>query len=81
MGSINTELGDRCPYCVGGLEFKKMVAHVDGRLICAKCGHIQNPANPSFRCDCYGCRTLRGETALKRNRWGGRAEASRTTAL
>jgi len=34
----------RCPYCVSGLEFHPMVAHVDGRYICCKCGHTARPA-------------------------------------
>ena len=29
----------RCPYCIFGPEFRPMVAHVDGRYICNKCGH------------------------------------------
>ena len=34
----------RCPYCVLGFEFRRMVAHVDGRHICNKCGHTTHLA-------------------------------------
>jgi hypothetical protein len=34
----------RCPYCVLGLEFLPMIAHVEGRYICWKCGHTAKGA-------------------------------------
>jgi hypothetical protein len=30
----------RCPYCVLGDNFMEMVPHLDGRMICRKCGHV-----------------------------------------
>lgn len=33
----------RCPCCVEDGNFRLMVLHVDGRYICAQCGHIRTP--------------------------------------
>ncbi len=49
----------RCPYCVVGDEFRPMVVHLDGRLICAKCGHLVNPRDRNFKCSCSQCSNLR----------------------
>jgi DNA-directed RNA polymerase subunit RPC12/RpoP len=49
----------RCPYCVLGEEFRPMVAHLDGRFICSKCGHLANPFNKDFKCSCPECSNLR----------------------
>jgi len=49
----------RCPYCVFGLEFRSMVAHLDGRHICSHCGHIACPGNPTYECRCAKCILLR----------------------
>ena len=38
-----------CPCCVVGDEFRSMVAHLDGRFICAKCGHLANPSRKDFK--------------------------------
>jgi late competence protein required for DNA uptake (superfamily II DNA/RNA helicase) len=46
----------RCPYCVTGLEFHPMVAHVDGRHICNKCGHTTGPSDAEYECRCPKCR-------------------------
>ena len=49
----------RCPYCVLGEEFNPMVAHLDGRFICAKCGHLVNPCDKDFKCSCPECSNTR----------------------
>jgi DNA-directed RNA polymerase subunit RPC12/RpoP len=49
----------RCPYCVLGEEFRPMVAHLDRRFICAKCGHLANPRGKDFKCSCPECSNLR----------------------
>src|SRR5450755_1823304 len=49
----------RCPYCVEGSQFKLMVGHVDGRFICARCGHISHLNDPSFVCSCLKCENLK----------------------
>ena len=48
----------RCPYCVTGLKFHPMVAHLDGRHICNKCGHITGPNDAEYECHCANCRKL-----------------------
>jgi len=48
----------RCPYCVSGLEFRTMVAHVDGRYICDKCGHTARPGDAAYQCRCLRCLRL-----------------------
>ena len=48
----------QCPYCVSGLEFRPMVAHVDGRYICDKCGHTAYPGNTTYKCRCPKCSEL-----------------------
>jgi len=45
----------RCPYYILGDEFKPMVAHLDGRFICAHCGHLANPCDKNFKCCCGKC--------------------------
>ena len=45
----------RCPYCVLGEGFRPMVAHLDERFICSKCGHLANPRDKDFRCSCPEC--------------------------
>lgn len=45
----------RCPYCVLGREFRPMVRHLDGRYICAKCGHLAHPFDKKFQCSCPAC--------------------------
>ena len=48
----------RCPYCVSGLEVRPMVAHLDGRYICDKCGHTAHPENTKYKCRCLRCLEL-----------------------
>jgi ribosomal protein S27AE len=57
--AMHTLTGVRCPYCVSGDEFRSMVAHLDGRFVCAKCGHLANPCDRDFKCFCVECSRLR----------------------
>jgi DNA-directed RNA polymerase subunit RPC12/RpoP len=54
----------RCPYCVSGLEFRPMVAHIDGRYICNKCGHTTHVNDGEYECRCPNCRKLVPARAL-----------------
>jgi hypothetical protein len=45
----------RCPYCALGEEFRPMVAHVDGRFTCSKCGHTTSPREKFYQCRCFKC--------------------------
>ena len=54
----------RCPFCVLGLEFRPMIAHVDGRYICNKCGHTTQPGDRGYQCHCPNCRKLVPARAL-----------------
>jgi DNA-directed RNA polymerase subunit RPC12/RpoP len=54
----------RCPYCILGLEFRPMVAHVDGRYICNKCGHTTHPRDAKYECHCTKCTNLRSRAFL-----------------
>src|SRR6476660_7964810 len=55
----------RCPYCALGSEFRLMVAHLDGRFICAQCGHLAFPTNPDFGCSCPNCEALKSKRLRK----------------
>jgi ribosomal protein S27AE len=57
----------RCPYCAEGEEFRPMVAHQDGRFICAKCGHLAKPSEKAFKCSCPKCLRL-SRPAMSRHR-------------
>jgi DNA-directed RNA polymerase subunit RPC12/RpoP len=52
----------RCPYCALGFEFRPMVAHLDGRYICDKCGHTAHLDDRKYQCRCPKC----VELALRR---------------
>jgi hypothetical protein len=54
----------RCPYCVAGNDFKEMVANLDGRFICRKCGHRAIPDDPDFKCSCPKCWEMSFPAAL-----------------
>jgi hypothetical protein len=58
----------RCPYCVFENDFREMVSHLDGRVICRKCGHIAMPANPDFKCVCPKCWEMSFPTSLAATR-------------
>ena len=45
----------RCPYCALGFEFRPMVAHLDGRYICDRCGHTARPDDRKYQCRCPRC--------------------------
>ena len=47
----------RCRYCTEGSNFKVMAAQgePDTWYICATCGHLALPNNPTFRCTCAKC--------------------------
>lgn len=49
----------RCPYCVLENDFMQMVAHLDGRMICRKCGHVVKTWDADFKCSCAKCRQIR----------------------
>jgi hypothetical protein len=47
----------RCPYCVEGGNFKVLI-HQGGAetwYMCARCGHLTWPTNPSFTSTCATC--------------------------
>ena len=48
-------LVSRCPYCAVALDFKPLVAHGDGRLVCEYCAHTVWPEVLSYRCICVNC--------------------------
>ena len=63
----------RCPYCVTDWEFHAMVAHIDGRYICNKCGHTTLPSDAEYKCHCQNCRKLASRVqGIARNRVAGR---------
>ena len=45
----------RCPYCVLGDDFRRMLPRAEGWFICQKCGHTAMPGEPEFRCFCQKC--------------------------
>lgn len=47
----------RCPYCVINLEFRPLIAHVDGKHICNKCGHVI-VRDLDYECHCPNCLKL-----------------------
>jgi hypothetical protein len=55
----------QCPYCVSDDEFRRMIARVDGRFVCNKCGHSAVPKDKHFECSCRKCFQLR-ELDLRR---------------
>jgi DNA-directed RNA polymerase subunit RPC12/RpoP len=54
----------QCPYCVLGNEFRPMVAHVDGRYICNRCGHTTRPGDATYECHCPRCVKLKSSSTL-----------------
>jgi len=55
----------RCPFCVLGEEFRPMVAHIDGRYICNKCGHTTNAGDRQYECHCPKCLQLKSRFNLR----------------
>jgi hypothetical protein len=45
----------RCRYCVEEHSFLQMNPEPDGRLVCGRCGHVEQPSDPDFPCACRKC--------------------------
>lgn len=45
----------RCRYCVEERNFLEMKPNPDGRFVCGRCGHVEQPSDPDFPCDCRQC--------------------------
>ena len=54
----------RCPYCVFNQQIHSIVAHVDGRHICDRCGHTTNPSDPRYTCRCLSCSDVKASQHL-----------------
>jgi hypothetical protein len=52
------ECAVRCPYCVPDVEFRRMVAHVDGRHICNRCGLTSHLGAVEYECRYPNCLKL-----------------------
>lgn len=50
-----TERVVRCPYCVVGKEFMRMIALSDGAFVCAKCVHLEISGDEDLKCHCSRC--------------------------
>jgi len=51
----------RCPFCVQGNEFRRMVDLTGGigrMFYCSACRHLIRTGEPEFQCLCRGCRSL-----------------------
>jgi len=57
-GTMPTE-EPRCPYCVEGVDFKKLKPKLGDLFECERCGHLALPTEPSFVCRCWHCGQLR----------------------
>jgi hypothetical protein len=44
----------RCPYCLQGNEFRPMLQRPTW-FVYEKCGHVEIPDDPDFRCSCRRC--------------------------
>ena len=64
----------RCPYCIAEDNFKPMdeqrASGAPVRFICRKCGHMVQPDDKEFTCQCAKCRAAR---------FPGRLDASRAS--
>jgi DNA-directed RNA polymerase subunit RPC12/RpoP len=49
----------RCPYCVVGDHFQRMLPRPRGWFICLRCGHTANPEKPELECFCQKCGELK----------------------
>jgi hypothetical protein len=45
----------RCRYCVEEHSFLEMNPEPDGRFVCRRCGHVEQPSDPDFPCACRKC--------------------------
>lgn len=48
----------RCPYCVAGIDFRRMIAYKGGRFVCRDCAHTVRPGVPEHKCACRTCLRL-----------------------
>jgi hypothetical protein len=49
----------RCPYCIEGQNFKRMLPRSEGEwFLCPACGHANMPGHSSYRCNCPKCEAL-----------------------
>ena len=53
----------RCPYCVSGNGFRRMVRHSNFTFLCDKCGHSVVPKSPTLRCSCRRCTEIDSQGA------------------
>ena len=53
----------RCPYCVTGNGFRRMVRHGNFSFVCDKCGHSVVPRSPTLRCSCWRCTEVQSPEA------------------
>jgi hypothetical protein len=49
----------RCPYCISDNQFRQMATLSDGRFVCDKCGHLENPGGKNIECPCRKCFEMR----------------------
>jgi hypothetical protein len=49
---------ERCPYCIVGDDFRRMIPESAGWFICVKCCHRVAPEKPQFKCFCLNCEKL-----------------------
>jgi len=49
----------RCPYCVLGDDFRRMLSKTGGWFVCQKCGHTVMTEKPDFKCFCRKCGELK----------------------
>jgi len=48
----------RCPYCVLGAEFRRMLRRSKNCFLCLSCGHRTNVGPSSLRCACPKCQRM-----------------------
>jgi len=58
----------RCPYCIEGGNFKAMMGQggLETAYVCARCGHLAQPTDPSFKCMCNQCVASKHERESRR---------------
>ena len=45
----------RCRYCVEEQSFLPMIPELNGRFVCQRCAHVEQPEDPDFPCTCRKC--------------------------
>jgi hypothetical protein len=43
---------------MAGIDFRPMIAHKDGRLVCRDCAHTVRPGTTEYKCTCRRCLAL-----------------------